>query len=400
MKKILFISFPVSGHVNPQFNFNKELAQQNVKLIYYTFARYFPKYEHIENIELRKYPDSFNQLYDKLSADSRMHSKLLAMLYVFYAFTESVLPFIMKEVEREKPDLIICDSLAMWGKVATRYHNIPYCYFFTSFMGDSQTIQKSPAFKLDIIKSVLLDFPYLTKMLAIQKRIKKEYGALYDQPMNMMSHQGKFTMVMTSKEFHPTGDEYPSNVRFVGPAHVENCDIPENKDTILISLGTILYSDTHWDACIEAAKDLGYKVVVTFGGNTKNKVNIENLPANVEVYNNLSQEEFRNVLKHSAVFISHGGFNSISDSVLYRTPLIICPTTAEQAGNGEFIEKYGCGMLYNKKRIDAAELREKIQQVLHDDRIKGNVEKYRQSFLSSLGMEKVVQELNQEFGLY
>jgi MGT family glycosyltransferase len=400
MKKILFISFPVSGHVNPQFCFNKELSKQNVKLIYYTFNKYFDKYKDVENMELRKYPDSFRDLYDRLSADSRMHSKLLAMLYVFYAFTESVLPFIMEEVEREKPDLIICDSLAMWGKVATRYHNIPYCYFFTSFMGDSQTVQKSPAFKMNILKSVLLDFPYLMKMFSIQKDIKKQYGMLYDQPMNMMSHQGKFTMVMTSKEFHPTGSEYPNNVRFVGPAHVENCEIPEDKDTILISLGTILYSDTHWDACIEAAKDLGYKVVVTFGGNTRNKVNTENLPPNVEIYNNLSQEEFRNVLKHSAVFISHGGFNSISDSVLYRTPLIICPTTAEQAGNGEFIEKYGCGMLYNKKRINARELREMIKQVINDEAFKDNVEKYRQSFLNSMGMEKVVDELNKEFILY
>jgi MGT family glycosyltransferase len=238
------------------------------------------------------------------------------------------------------------------------------------------------------------------KMFSIQKDIKKQYGMLYDQPMNMMSHQGKFTMVMTSKEFHPTGSEYPNNVRFVGPAHVENCEIPEDKDTILISLGTILYSDTHWDACIEAAKDLGYKVVVTFGGNTRNKVNTENLPPNVEIYNNLSQEEFRNVLKHSAVFISHGGFNSISDSVLYRTPLIICPTTAEQAGNGEFIEEYGCGMLYNKKRINAQELREMIKQVVNDEAFKDNVEKYRQSFLNSMGMEKVVDELNKEFILY
>ncbi|MDF2841387.1 MAG: glycosyltransferase [Clostridia bacterium] len=400
MKKILFISFPVSGHVNPQFCFNKELSQQNVKLIYYTFHKYFDKYKDVENIELREYPDSFRELYDRLSGDSNMHSKLLAMLYVFYAFTEIVLPYIIKEVETEKPDLIICDSLAMWGKVATRYHNIPYCYFFTSFMGDSQTVQKSPAFKLNIAKSILLDFPYLVKMLAIQKKIKKQYGMLYDQPMNMMSHQGKFTMVMTSKEFHPTGIEYPSNVRFVGPAHVENCDIPENKDTILISLGTILYSDTHWDACIEAAKDLGCKVVVTFGGNTKNKVNTERLPSNVEVYNNLSQEDFRDVLKHSAVFISHGGFNSISDAVLYRTPLIICPTTAEQAGNGEFIEKYGCGLLYNKKRIHVQELREKIQQVMDDKSFQDNVEKYRQSFLNSIGMGKVVEELNKEFNLY
>jgi|GEM_PF-1893949 len=399
MKKILFISFPVSGHVNPQFNFNVELSKRDVKLIYYTFDNYFPKYKGMDNIELRKYPDSFKNLYYKLSVDDSMHSKLLAMMYAFYAFMEELLSFTIEEVKKEKPDLIVLDCLANWGKVAARYCNIPYCYFTTSFMGDEQMVKRSFGFKLNIAKSVIFDFPYLVKILTILNRVKKQYGKLYDMPMDMWSHQNKFTMVMTSREFHPGGDMYPDNVKFVGPAFVEDCIIPDTKDTILISMGTILFSDKFWDTCIEAAKGLGYKVVVTFAGNKKNKVNIKNLPDYVKIYDNMSQEEFRGVLKHSAAFVSHGGFNSICDSIVYRTPLIICPTTVEQVENGGYVQSYGCGLLYNKKNVDVDELREKLVQVVNSESMRANVEKFRQSFLHSMGMEKAVDELVKEFKL-
>ena len=400
MKKILFISFPVSGHVNPQLKFCKEMAEKDVKLVYYTFDKYFPKFKGVENIELRKYPDSFFKYYTALESDTSLHTKLLALMYVFYALAEQVLPFIMEEVKKEKPDMIICDSLAIWGKIAARFYNIRYAFFFSSLMGDSLVIKKSPSFRLSIIKSIVFDFPYMLKILAILKKIERQYGKTSDQPMEVMSHQGNFTMVMTSREFHPGGSEYPDNVKFIGPAHVEDSAIPDNKDTIFISLGTIACSDTFWDTAIEASKDLGYNVVVSFGGNANNKVNTKSLPANVKIYNNLTLDEYKDVLRQSILFISHGGFNSISDSILYKTPLLICPGQAEQISNGKLIEEYGCGILHMPNKLNVDDLRKKIMEVINNGSIIINLEKYRQSFLNSMGYKKVIEELNKEFNLF
>ena len=36
MKTIMFINFPVTGHINPQYELCKELAKRDVKLIYFT----------------------------------------------------------------------------------------------------------------------------------------------------------------------------------------------------------------------------------------------------------------------------------------------------------------------------------------------------------------------------
>lgn len=400
MKKIIFINFPVSGHVNPQINLCKELSKKEVKLIYYTFERYFPKFKDIENIELRKYPDSFYDYYNELASDSSLHDKFLAFFYVFYTLTEKVLPFIMEEVRNERPDLIICDTLAIWGKIAARVNKIPMAFFFSSFIGDSVALKNSPAFAMSLIRSAILHFPYYFKFSAIKKRIEKRYGKVADGPQDIMNHKGKFSIVTTSREFQPGGELYPKNVRFIGPAHVEDSDLPDKKDTIFISLGTIAFSDTYWDICIEAAKDLGYNVVVSFGGNKNNKVNSKNLVDNVKVYENLNLQEYRDVLKKSVLFISHGGFNSISDSILYMTPLIICPLSAEQYSNGKIIEERDCGIVYPDKKLEVNKLREKIIEVINNEKSKVGLQKYRHSFLNSMGYKRAVEDLNEEFELY
>lgn len=399
MKKIVFINFPVSGHVNPQINLCRELAEKDVKLIYYTFESYFHKFEGIDNIELRKYPDSFYKYYNELAADDSLHNKFIAFFYVFYTLTENILPFMMEDVKKENPDLIICDSLAIWGKVVARALNIPLSFFFSSFMGDTIALKNSPAFAMGILKSAIFDFKYVLKYNAIKKRIEKQYGKVADGAKDIMAHKGKFSVVTTSREFQPGGHLYPSNVKFIGPAHVDDSDLTEEKDTIFISLGTIAYSDTYWDICIEAAQNLGYKIVVSFGGNKNNKVSQKNMKDNVSVYDNLSLKEYRNVLKKSVLFISHGGFNSISDSILYMTPLIICPLSAEQSSNGKIVEQLGCGVHYNYNEIEVNKLRNKINEVLSNEKRRSGLEKYRKSFINSMGYKKAAVELLKEHNM-
>ncbi|MCK4259544.1 MAG: hypothetical protein KAX49_11240 [Halanaerobiales bacterium] len=400
MKKILFINFPVSGHVNPQINMCKELAEKDVKLIYYTFDRYFPKFKGLDNIDLRKYPDNFVDYYNALADDPSLHKEFSAIFYVFYTLTEKIMPFILEEVNKEKPDLIICDTLAIWGKIAAQYYNVPMAFFFSSFMGDSILIKNLPSFAFDIFKSMVLYFPFTIKFMRMIKKLEKQYGKIIDKPWNMMADRGKFSIVMTSKEFHPGGNEYPDNVKFIGPAHIEDSELPKVKDTIFVSLGTIATSETFWDDCIEATKDLGYEVVISFGGAKNNKVNIKNLPDNIKIYDNLSLEEYRKVVKRSVLFISHGGFNSISDSILYKTPLLIYPFTAEQKSNGLLIQKCGCGIVYLEKKVEVKKLREKCIEIITNKSLQESLEKYSQSFLNSMGPKKVVEELNKEFNLF
>lgn len=398
----MFISLPVPGHVNPQLNLCKEFSLRNVNIIYYTFEKFFEKFDGIDNIELRKYPDSFFDYYNELADDIKLQAQFVNMIYVFYTFTEHILPFMMEEVKNEKPDLIICDTLAIWSKVVARHYQIPYIYFVSSFMGDKIMMKNTPSFTFSLIKSAAFSIPRIIKISSILSRLEKQYGKVVDKPWNIMEHEGKYTMVVTSKEFHPGGGAYPDNVKFVGPAFVDHNEIVDEKNIIFISLGTICFSDTFWDTCIKATMDLGYQVVASFAGNKNNKITEKEYPDNVTVYENLSLEEYRNVLKKSVLFISHGGFNSISDSILYKTPLIICPAHAEQASNGRVVEFDGCGRLFiqNSKKFNKDTLKKLAIKVINDPNIKKSLQKYQQSFLDSPGFEKIVDDLNEKYTLF
>ncbi len=401
MKKIMFVSFPGSGHINPSINLCKELADNNVKVLYYTFEKYYPKFNGI-NIELCSYPKEFVNYYDDInkviSKDYSKHYSAFSLLNLLYTFAERLVSFFIEEMDRVKPDLVIGDPFTIWGKAAARYHNIPLANFFCTAMGDFLYLKKSPAHQWGTVKSFFLDFPHLINFTKTKKRIDKKIGKLIDKPTDVLAHQNNFTMVMTSRELHPNGDLYPDNVKFVGPAHVEDTQLPDVRDTIFISIGTLVNSDTFWDICIEATKDLGYKVVISFGGNKDNKVT-KDIPSNITIHNNLSLEDYRSIIKKSVLFVNHGGFNSISDAILYRTPLLICPATVENTSNGQMLESYGCGLLYPYKKIEVIKLRKKILEVINNDNTKRQLEIYRQSFLNSMGYKTVVKELIKEFNL-
>lgn len=402
MKKIMFISPPISGHVNPQLNLCRELSDKNVQLIYYTFEKYYEKFNDMKNIELRKYPDSFLQFYTDFSNNQKLQKQFMNLLYVIYKATENLLPFMMAEVEKEKPDLIICDTLAIWGRMVAKYHKIPTVYFVSSLMCDKIMMKKMPSLSLNLLKNAVAAIPYVIRFISVIRRLEKKYGKIVDPPWKMIDHDGKFTIVVTSREFHPGGYEYPDNVKFAGPAFVDYDEILNQKDTIFISLGTITFSDRFWDCCIEATKDLGYQVAVTLGGNKNNKVNIKSIPDNVKIYANLSLKEYREVLKRSVLFISHGGFNSVSDSILYETPIIICPGHTEHINTGKVLEADGCGKLFmaNRKRVNKDKLKAMVREIINDETVKRNLKKYRQSFLDSSGFGKIVDELNEKYELF
>ncbi len=96
-------------------------------------------------------------------------------------------------------------------------------------------MKKMPSLSVNLLSNAVVAIPYVIKFISVIKRLEKKYGKIVDPPWKMIDHDGKFTIVVTSKEFHPGGNEYPENVRFAGPAFVDYEEIVNEKDTIFIS---------------------------------------------------------------------------------------------------------------------------------------------------------------------
>ncbi len=72
---------------------------------------------------------------------------------------------------------------------------------------------------------------------------------------------------------------------------------------------------------------------------------LEPAPANFIVHANVSQIE---VLQRATAFVSHGGMNSVNESLSYGVPMVVIPQMGEQMIIGRRVEELGAGHLHRE----------------------------------------------------
>lgn len=102
------------------------------------------------------------------------------------------------------------------------------------------------------------------------------------------------------------------------------------------------------------------------------------VPANAHFFSRVPQLR---VLAKADLFITHGGFGSIKESIHYGVPMLVYPLDPkyDQNGNALKVEHHGLGLrgLFAHERV--ADLRRKITELLEGDAYVNNVKKKRQA---------------------
>ena len=92
-------------------------------------------------------------------------------------------------------------------------------------------------------------------------------------------------------------------------------------------------------------------------------------PPNVVVRNHVAQLR---VLERAALFVHHGGTNSVNEGLYDGVPQVIVPQHAELLFNARQVERNGAGVILGARppygAITASELRQAIVDVLNEPR--------------------------------
>lgn len=95
--------------------------------------------------------------------------------------------------------------------------------------------------------------------------------------------------------------------------------------------------------------------------------------------------DFSKLLVNTAVYINHGGQNSIMDAFLYGVPQLICPGRVfERKYNADCVEKNGAGVTIDLPEFRADIISKVFEQLVSNKSFRDNAEKLGRS-LSSLG---------------
>lgn len=161
---------------------------------------------------------------------------------------------------------------------------------------------------------------------------------------------------------------------------------------IYASLGTLQNTKQEIFYCIAAAcEGLDIQLVLSHGGGM-NAQAIQKLPGSPLVVGYAPQLE---LLAKARLTITHGGLNTVLDSLSNGVPLIAIPITYEQPGTGARIRWTGTGEVIPLKRLNISRLRAAIQRVLTEDFYLDNAFRIKESICEAGGVKRAADIVEQ-----
>ena len=377
MATLCFLGVPGHGHVNPTLPVVAELSRRGHQVIYYNTPEFREKTERA-GATFRPYPEpniSTEELAEMVGALVDVTVRLLAE-------SERLLPFTLAELRREQPDVVVFDSICLWGMQAAHLLGLPCVSSISTFVAEGVPGLLRWRDLLHLLRHAL---PALPRMLLSRRRLIRQYGPEVFPYRHIFPTIGNHNIVYTSREFQPETDFIDDSFHFVGPslaAATRMADdfpwerIGERRPLVYLAQGTVHASGDFVRAAFSAFGDHPGQFVLAAGRAAAGAVAgslMDDAPANFIVRPFVPQLE---LLPHVDLFVSHGGMNSINEALHEGVPLVVLPQQLEQVVNGRQVDAAGAGVVIGDRppygRVRPAELRRAVERVLADDGYRAN----------------------------
>ena len=374
--KLAWFCIPAHGHTNPTLGLVKELTDAGHEVYYFSFPQFQSKIEAAGAVFIPCDGKDF-EMEDKANAD-RVGKDMAFSTELIVSSTLALDELVAQKIAEIRPDLIVADSVAYWGKLAAMKYQIPFVSSTTTF-----------AFNRYSSRYMKSGFGELLKMITAMPKIKKQIQRLQEHgyPVTgfldiIQNDNDTNTIVYTSSYFQPCADTFSDRYHFIGPS-IRPITEPMKKTrekTVYVSLGTVNQNPEFYRACIHALSSTDWQVIVSLGSEA---VPFENLPENVELYPFVDQMA---VLSIADAFITHCGMNSVSEALYYNVPLLLCPQTSEQEAVAKRTEELGAGL--RLKSMKEEEIRNAVKTVLETPSYYENAERISNSFKACGGLKE------------
>lgn len=368
MAKALFLSLPLHGHTNPSLPVVRALVERGDEVTYYSAAAFAIKVEEAGAL-YRPYRNAFlagiTNLPDRVEELSwlltRTTAELLAQAAAFRA---------------ERPDYIITDSVAPWGHWLGEMLRVPVVTSVSTFAINRHVLQYAVRHgaRPKSARLVWSKLKHIGKAIALTRRLRREHEVKGPGITGLVFGRSDLNVVYTSRDFQPCAETFDDRFQFVGPslpASSEGPSLPATRDAnvplVYVSLGTLFNATPEfYKGCFAAFRDEPVRVIMSIGTNVSEAA-LGAPPANFVVKPHVPQLD---VLERASVFLTHGGMNSVSESLYHGVPVVVVPQMSEQAMVGHRAEELGAGMCLSKDHTTPEHLRASVNRLLGDGRFR------------------------------
>lgn len=381
--KIAWFCIPAHGHTNPTLGLVKALTSSGHEIWYFSFEEFREKIEAAGANFIACDGYDF-EMEDKGNADRVGKDKVYAT-ELLVSSTLALDDMTTRTLEKIKPDVVVSDSVAYWGKLAAMKHGLPYVSSTTTFAFNRYSAKYMKESVWDIVL-MLFAMPRINKQL---NRLR-EKGYPVKSLLDIVQNDNETnTIVYTSRYFQPCADTFSKKYHFIGPS-IRPITKPVEKTadkTVYISMGTVNQNREFFRNCINVLKSTGWQVIISMGTNTDH---FEDLPENIQVYESVDQMA---VLSIADAFITHCGMNSASEGLYFGVPLVLFPQTSEQGAVAKRVEELGAGV--RLKSISGEDVLDALSKVISDPQFKTEAVRVSESFKACGGAEEAKAFLEQ-----
>ena len=366
--KIAWFCIPAYGHTNPTLAVVKELTAAGHQVYYFSFEMFR---ERIEQAGAQFIAcDGYDfEMEDKENADRVGKDKVFAT-ELLVSSTLALDDMTTEKIGEIRPDVVVSDSVAFWGKLVAMKHRIPYVSSTTTFAFNrysAKYMRESPG---DIV-NMLLAMPRIQKQI---KRLRDKGYPVRGLLDIVQNDNNTNTIVYTSKLFQPCADTFSERYRFIGPSirPVTEPVLKTAEKTVYISMGTVNQNREFFRNCIHVLGQTDWQVIISMGTNTEH---FDRLPGNIQIHESVDQMA---VLSIADAFITHCGMNSASEGLYFQVPLVLFPQTPEQGAVARRAEELGAGV--RLKSISEEDVLQALKQVLFEPAYRAAATRISESF--------------------
>jgi MGT family glycosyltransferase len=387
MAKALFFGLPLHGHTNPSLPLVRELVERGDEVIYFSTDTFASR---IEGAGAR-YRTYGNALVADLSG---LPNRMEEMAWLLMRATAEILDAQIESCRAERPDYVIADSVAPWGQWIGQALDVPVVTSVTTFAINRKVLALAVAggARPRSARLLMAKLRNIGKALMLGRRLRRKYDVTGTGILGLVFGRSDLNIVYTSRYFQPCAASFNEKFEFIGPSIAARSDsaslpddLPADGDLVYVSLGTLFNAHSDfYRRCFEAFGDQDVRVLMSIG-NGISAASLGRPPANVVVQPYVAQLD---ALGRAAVFVTHGGMNSVSESLHHRVPMVVVPQMSEQQLVGNRVAALGAGLCMSPGDATADRLREAVRQIRADGRFREQAARVRQSFDAAGGVRR------------
>jgi MGT family glycosyltransferase len=364
MPTAYMFNMPYHGHINPCLAVIQELTKRGHRVVFYGVERFraaaeaagalFRSFEHEET---ERGPPITGMGEWQLRISERTMDRLIEDAWV------------------DKPSYVLVDYICLWGRLFAQRTGLPTVVMHSTAPVTASRMELAYVTFGKWLHTRLL-WQKLFRFLRADRRLSRQWNVpRIGMPFNLLyADYGDLHLVMTSPEMSdPT--RFDARYAFVGPCirqagltRGEPLPPRDERPLIYISLGThFRLPPNFYRASIEAFRNAPVQVLIS-GVERTHTEGFGGLPDNIHVRKQVDQIE---VLKRAAVFVTHGGMNSVCEGLMAEVPLLVYPQGGlDQLSQARYIEHAGAGLMLKHAEVTPDNLRSRVVRLLNDAEIR------------------------------